>query len=124
MYDLNIEKIPVSWSTTSAHKDQEEEATVNGVHEVNGTTNGVSHELPESFLEDKTVRTVYGPVPLKQALDWPVFASYDEMAGCAAYMGGRIPTFEEAKSIYAYVNTQKKKQAENKLGKTVPAVNA
>lgn len=66
---------------------------------------------------------MYGPVPLKYALDWPVFASYDELSGCAAWMGGRIPTFEEAKSIYAYVNLQKRAQAEHKLGKTVPAVN-
>lgn len=66
---------------------------------------------------------MYGLVPLKYALDWPVFASYDELAGCAAWMGGRIPTFEEAKSIYEYVNAQKRAQAENKLGKTVPAVN-
>lgn len=62
-------------------------------------------------------------MPLKYALDWPVFASYDELAGCAAWMGGRIPTFEEARSIYAYVEFIKRKEAENKLGSTVPAVN-
>lgn len=66
---------------------------------------------------------MYGLVPLEYALDWPVQASYDELAGCAAWMGGRIPTLEEAKSIYAYVNMQKRAQAEHKLGKTVPAVN-
>ena len=66
---------------------------------------------------------MYGLVPLKYALDWPVFASYDELAGCAAWMGGRIPTFEEAKSIYAYVNKQKRADAERILSKTVPAVN-
>ena len=46
------------------------------------------------FLNDKAVRTVYGPVPLKYALDWPVSASYDELVGCAAYMGGRIPSMD------------------------------
>lgn len=66
---------------------------------------------------------MYGPVPLKHALDWPVFASYDELVECAAWMGGRIPTYEEAQSIYNYVNRTKKKEAERKLGKTVPAVN-
>lgn len=62
-------------------------------------------------------------VPLKYALDWPVFASYDELAGCASWMGGRIPTFEEARSLYEHVCCLKKEQAERKLGKTVPAVN-
>jgi hypothetical protein len=98
----------------------------------NGTTNGHEHVngaaargcLPASFLQSKSVRTVYGLVPLKHALDWPVFASYDQLAGCAAWMGGRIPTFEEARSIYAHADFLKGEQAENKLGATVPAVNA
>lgn len=63
-------------------------------------------------------------MPLKHALDWPVFASYDELAGCAAWMDGRIPTFEETRSIYEYVNALKKEDVEQTLGKTVPAVNA
>ena len=70
------------------------------------------------------MRTVYGPVPLKYALDWPVFASYDELAGCASWMGGRIPTLEEARSIYSHADGLKAKDAEQHLGKTVPAVNA
>lgn len=79
--------------------------------------------LPPSFLENKAVRTVFGLVPLKYALDWPVWASYNELAGCAAWMGGRIPTFEETRSIYAYAEALKREEAERKLGKTVPAVN-
>jgi L-histidine Nalpha-methyltransferase / hercynylcysteine S-oxide synthase len=96
----------------------------------NGHGNGISNRsgsldsvTPESFLQGKAVRTVYGLVPLKYALDWPIFASYDELAGCASWMGGRIPTFEEVKSIYAYVDFLKRKETEKKLGKTLPAVN-
>ena len=70
------------------------------------------------------MKTVYGLVPLKYALDWPVFASYNELAGCAKWMGGRIPTVEEARSIYSYVDGLKKnKEVERHLAKTVPAVN-
>jgi L-histidine Nalpha-methyltransferase / hercynylcysteine S-oxide synthase len=93
----------------------------------NGYTNGhsdVSSPPTKAFLEGKAVRTVYGPVPLKYALDWPVFASYDELAGSASWMGGRIPTFEEARSIYRYADNSKAKEAEQHLGRTVPAVNA
>jgi hypothetical protein len=72
--------------------------------------------------EGKYVKTVFGTVPLKYALDWPVVASYDELAGCAQWMGGRIPTMEEVRSIYSYVDRMKKKEFEA-LGNTIPAVN-
>ena len=89
---------------------------------VNGHMNG-SPTLTKTYLDGKAVRTVYGLVPLKYALDWPVFASYDELAGCANWMGGRIPTVEEARSIYSYVDGLKLKEAEQHLAKPVPAVN-
>jgi hypothetical protein len=131
MYSNHVAKIPASWAYASGSSPGE----VNG-HETNGQPNDAAHAngstnglvdgvstLPESFLEDKAVRTVYGLVPLKYALDWPVFASYDELAGCAAWMGGRIPTLEEARSVYTHVEALKKKEVEKKLSKTVPAVN-
>lgn len=90
---------------------------------VNGQTNTDSVALPHSFLEGKAVRTVYGLVPLNLALDWPVSASYNELSACASWMGGRIPTFEESRSLYEYVCVMKRGEAERKLGKTVPAVN-
>ncbi|OCK78313.1 hypothetical protein K432DRAFT_383967 [Lepidopterella palustris CBS 459.81] len=70
------------------------------------------------------VRTVFGAVPLKHALDWPVVASYDELVSCANWMGGRIPTMEEVRSIYAYVDRMKSREADQALGKTIPAVNS
>ncbi|KAK3338281.1 C-type lectin protein [Neurospora tetraspora] len=121
LINKNISKLPVSWAGL------DDENLTNGTRNgVNGHhRNGASKQLPSSFLEKTAVRTIYGLVPLKHALDWPVFASYDELAGCAAYMGGRIPTFEETRSIYAYAEAlKKKKEAEKQLGRTVPAVNA
>jgi hypothetical protein len=120
MYDMQISKIPASWAEGAEASNGKSGAS-------NGYTNGQSMPagtLPESFLEGKAVRTVYGLVPLKYALDWPIFASYDELVGCAAWMGGRIPTFEEARSIYTHVEAlRKRKEVERQLGKTVPAVN-
>lgn len=55
-------------------------------------------------------------------MNWPVVASYDELAGCAQWMGGRIPTMEEVRSIYAYVDSRKP-EFEQSLGNTIPAVN-
>ena len=75
------------------------------------------------FVSDKAVRTMYGPVRLSLALDWPIFASYDEISACAQYMGGRVPTLEEARSIYYYADYLKKKEASKALGRTIPAVN-
>lgn len=95
----------------------------NGVNGTNGHKKVVPTKLPDSFLGDKSVRTMYGLVSLKYALDWPVFASYDELAGCAAWMGGRIPTFEEAHSIYAFVESQQELLMGGRLSRKVPAVN-
>ena len=143
MHDNNVTNLPASWVKT---QPQEE---TNGVNEdMNGLSNGYANApadddesdngqqrpqlqedsvLPAEFVMDKAVRTVYGAVPLRHALDWPVFASYDELTGCAAWMGGRIPTVEEARSIYAHVDEHRRRRqkvdAENQLGKTVPAVN-
>lgn len=118
-------KIPESWAeipSSGAGNDEHPNGISNGY--TNGTSNG-AHSVPltKAYLEGKSVRTVYGLVPLKYALDWPVFASYDELAGCANWMGGRIPTAEEARSIYSHVDGLKVKEAEQHLGKTVPAVN-
>ncbi|RYP43732.1 hypothetical protein DL768_009739 [Monosporascus sp. mg162] len=118
---ITNEELPASWAedkpTGSGGVDG---AAANGLYE-DGHSDG---SIPARFLEGKAVRTVYGLVPLRYALDWPVFASYDELNSCAAWMGGRIPTFEEARSIYAHVDHLRQEPAENQLGKTVPAVNA
>ncbi|PYH94932.1 N-methyltransferase [Aspergillus ellipticus CBS 707.79] len=67
----------------------------------NGVGQNGSH-APKNFLGNFAVRTVFGPVPLELAQDWPVIASYDELAKYAKWVDCRIPTFEEARSIYAY----------------------
>lgn len=119
-------KIPASWLEEVSQNGSSNGYTNGHVNGVNGNSNKdweSSAPLTDSFLQGKFVRTVYKPVPLKYALDWPVVASYDELAGCAKWMGGRIPTMEEARSIYTYVNGMKGKDVEQQLGKTVPAVN-
>ncbi|KAF2268735.1 hypothetical protein CC78DRAFT_529723 [Lojkania enalia] len=115
--------IPASWSSTyyilGETNKNKRDSVLNGI---NGHTNGedgVSHGM----MERRYVRTVYGTVPLEYALNWPVAASYDELAGCAQWMGGRIPTLEEARSIYAYVERTEVQEFERALGKTIPAVN-
>lgn len=146
MCNNSVDTIPASWAdvakteegATNGHSNGHANGHSNGLTngytnghsnghsngDTNGHTNGDSKTLPSSFLKDKMVRTVYGLVPLEYALDWPVFASYDELKGCAAWMGGRIPTFEEARSIYRHVDLSRRKQgADKKLGKMLPAVN-
>jgi hypothetical protein len=94
-------------------------------HLTNGHINGHSKtpaKLNPSYISNILVRTVYGPVSLAHALHWPVSASYDEIARCAKWMGGRIPTAEEARSIYSYVDGMRLKEVGNAT--RVPAVNA
>lgn len=111
--DTGNTTLPASWDSTTK---------ANGTNGVTNETNGSTSHL-DKFVEGKAVRTVYGSVPLKYALHWPVSASYDELAGCAAYMGGRIPTMEEARSIYFYADALKKRETAQNLNKTIPAVN-
>ncbi|KAJ4323572.1 hypothetical protein N0V94_001765 [Neodidymelliopsis sp. IMI 364377] len=113
-------EIPASWceyqySSSTNSTASKRDSVVNGTH---NNTNGSSTVITDG----KFVKTVYGTVPLNYALDWPVVASYDEVAGCAQWMGGRIPTMEEARSIYNYVDSSKKDELEA-LGNTIPAVN-
>src|SRR3569833_2555311 len=106
MRGAHITKIPASWAEvdTSGGTNGWSNGYTNGHsgHDhVNGDTNG--HEdgadmLPKNFLDGKAVRTVYGLVPLKYALDWPIFASYDELAGGAAGGGGGGPAGGGARS--------------------------
>jgi formylglycine-generating enzyme required for sulfatase activity len=65
-----------------------------------------------AFLYRFAVRTVFGPVPLELAQDWPVIASYNELEQYAQWMQCRLPTFEEAKSIYAHSARLKKHTAD------------
>lgn len=85
--------------------------------------NGHSEALTKAYPDGKSVKTVYGPVPLKYALDWPMIASYDELLGCAKWMGGRIPTFEEVQSIYTHVRLSKTKEVELVQTRIISAVN-
>ncbi|KAF2121345.1 C-type lectin protein [Lophiotrema nucula] len=116
--------IPASWcesmSAGNGTIHRRSDSVLNGTNGNANETNGASRNLTEG----KFVRTVYGTVPLKYALDWPVVASYDELVGCAQWMGGRIPTVEEVRSIYAYVERTKSKEFGKALGKTIPAVNS
>ena len=115
--------LPASWvsrvdTRTSANGDTQ--------HLTNGNAtylNGASPPLTKDFLSGKCVRTVYGPVPLEDALDWPVFGSFDELASCAAWMGGRIPTAEEVRTIYDYVDVSKANEADSILTRKISAVN-
>lgn len=83
MQENQIENWPASW--TQARKES------------NGSLSSSS-----DFISKFTVRTIFGPVPLELAADWPVIASYDELEGYAKWKNCRLPTFEEVKSIYKY----------------------
>ncbi|KAF2103583.1 hypothetical protein NA57DRAFT_33375 [Rhizodiscina lignyota] len=118
----HLDAIPASWTTSAALQNGQTNG-INGVtNGVNGT--GVQVGAPsKAFLRGKAVKTVFGNVPLEYALSWPVLASYDELSGCADWMGGHIPTADEVRSIYAYVEELKEK--DNKLlAVNIPAVNS
>ncbi|KAF5380666.1 hypothetical protein D9757_007044 [Collybiopsis confluens] len=59
--------------------------------------------IPASWVEEDgeiKVRTLYGPVVLVVAEDWPLIASYDDLSTYATVKGGRIPTEPELRMFY------------------------
>ncbi|OQN97327.1 hypothetical protein B0A48_16391 [Cryoendolithus antarcticus] len=135
LFEIGKDHLPASWSNTgptdgvngqTGEVDGHSNGYANG--HTDGHTNGTSNHtngysgLP-AFLAPLSLRTFHGPIPLSLALHHPVSASYDELAGCAAYMGGRIPTQLEAQSIYSHAENLRK-QALQTLGANIPAVNA
>lgn len=75
----------------------------------------------DDFLAAHAVKTLFGPVPLADAADWPAMASYDELALCAAWAGGRIPSSDELHAVYLFVETAE--TAEETLACRIDAVN-
>ncbi|KAL8875890.1 MAG: hypothetical protein Q9198_005817, partial [Flavoplaca austrocitrina] len=114
--------LPASWT-------QHSKFTRNDVEVTNGRLGDLDHlndqaeQFDAAFLDGKFVRTVYGPIALRHALAWPVFASFDELTGCAQFMNGRIPTADEVRSIYNHVDLAKKEDAEKVQSKRISAVN-
>ncbi|KAL9597119.1 MAG: hypothetical protein Q9219_005341 [cf. Caloplaca sp. 3 TL-2023] len=118
-----VKKIPASWSQIN-HGDEGSSGAVKPANnDDTAYRDGQNLRLEKAFLSGKFVKTVYGPVALEYALAWPVFASYDELAACAEWMDGRIPTADEVRSIYSHVDLAKKKEAQKVLAKRISAVN-
>ena len=89
LIDTGTTKFPMSWTVSP---DQQSPPDLS-------LLDGYASPSFADFVKGKAIRTVYGPVPLLYALDWPAMGSYDELAACARHMGGRIPSLEESKSI-------------------------
>lgn len=100
-----IERVPISWSETPTALLEHAATFLNG-NASKLVDNGVALK---QFVSNHTVKTVYGPVPLAFALDWPLMASYNEVEGYAKWAKARIPTLHEVRSIHEYVETQKTK---------------
>lgn len=81
--------VPITWTSKKVGRHSEHEAA------------------SSSFFDNTYIKTVYGPVSLHLAADWPVMASYNELIGYARWKGCRIPTFNEVRSIYRLVEQQK-----------------
>ncbi|KAF5020288.1 hypothetical protein F66182_7664 [Fusarium sp. NRRL 66182] len=80
------------------------------------TRNAAKDEDFTTFIARHTVKTVWGPVPLAQTLDWPIMASFDEVEQYAKWAGARLPTLDELRSIHELVE-RCRKAPETKLNK-------
>lgn len=62
----------------------------------------------KQFISSHAIKTVYGPVALALALDWPLMSSYNEAEGYAGWAKARVPTLLEVRSIHEYAEKHKK----------------
>lgn len=87
-YLVNVKKpqIPATWSKARDARSDEDYTT---------------------FVARHSIKTVWGPVPLSQALDWPVMASFDEVEIYSQWAGARLPTLHELRSIHEYVERRR-----------------
>ncbi|KAE8319987.1 C-type lectin protein [Aspergillus transmontanensis] len=97
--------LPVTWSTVSGLPDRNIASSPQG------------DPIIEEFIDRLAVKTVYGLLPLRLALDWPVYTSYNEAVGYAEWAGARLPTLHEARSIHRQVeeeNAEKTQESQNR----------
>lgn len=124
LIETGQEQLPASWAVTDERRHDADSTAARHVKNGHSSlTDSYEKDVDKSFLKGKFVKTVYGPIGLEYALAWPVMASYNELAGCAKWMGGRIPTADEVRSIYSYVDLTKSKAAEKVQAKKISAVN-
>jgi formylglycine-generating enzyme required for sulfatase activity len=92
-------RAPASWELPTS---QVSNGNSGNTQSANG---GDGCQMQSPRLKDSySVKTVFGPIPLSLALDWPVMASYDELSGCVEWMGGRIPSVNELKAVYQHID--------------------
>ncbi|KAJ3558000.1 hypothetical protein NM688_g1170 [Phlebia brevispora] len=64
-------------------------------------------QLPSSWVDvngELQVRTLYGPVPMQVAWNWPIVTSCDNLSTYAKVKGGRLPTEPELRLFYDMFN--------------------
>ncbi|OGM51004.1 hypothetical protein ABOM_000276 [Aspergillus bombycis] len=97
--------IPITWTQDpNASLAASGNATLNQLMSDNGDI------ALTQFIASLAIKTVYGPVPLAWALDWPLMASYNEVEGYAEWVEARIPSLHEVRSVHEYAEKQKAKR--------------
>lgn len=102
LYKTGINVMPATWTV---NPQASAETLGNGT--VSQLVTNSSDDHVRQFIDSHAIKTVYGPVPLAFALDWPLMASYNEVDAYAKYVDLRIPTLLEVRSIHEYVEKQK-----------------
>lgn len=117
LYSNSAVGVPVTWEISTPLVGNGNGIFKNGYAET--LSNGSRKRFSE-MMDSISIKTVFGPVPLNLALDWPAMASYEELSGCATWIGGRIPSANECRAAYQYIEKQ---ESVEKLARRFDGVN-
>jgi formylglycine-generating enzyme required for sulfatase activity len=81
----------------------------------NMVANDQNGDEVDDFIGSLVTKTVYGHIPLSLVLDWPVYTSFKEAEGYANWVGARMPTLHEVRSIHRQVEEESAQKNESSV---------
>lgn len=110
--DIVVSDAPFGWDNENPRRKQKVKSFLASKRPItNGEyalflqhTNGAPPLSWTGSAPNWNVKTVFGPVPLSLATDWPVMASYDDLNAYAQWKGGRLPTEGELRLLHDYLH--------------------
>jgi hypothetical protein len=95
------DQLPITWMFRTENPDK--------------ILNGQNGDEVKDFIDRLVTQTVYGQIPLRLALDWPIYTSSNEAERYANWVGARMPTLHEVRSIHRQIEEENAQKYESSV---------